>query len=805
MEVDEKLCEHIDHICQTDSIILGDLNYPHIDWNTFSGDSCCTQFLDTCQNNFLSQHVTDPTRGEHTLDIILSTDANKVQNVTVNAPLGNSDHSSVDFYILWQSMPVDSNYHPTPNYWKGNYDKIRSEIRKVNWDDSLSSLSVDSAWTFFKDIMLKLVDEHIPKRYKASITSNPKWANNNVTAAAKRKKYAWKKYKLNKTEENSRTYKRTESNLKHIIKYTKAAFERQLATNIKSNSKPFFAYVNNKTIKSKVGPLQKDGRLITEELEMANELNSFFSSVFTLENTDDVPETSTIGTCVIAESISVTDENILKELSTLKENKAPGVDNMHPKLLRECANEIARPLCIIFNKSLNESKVPLDWKRANVTPIFKKGSKKDPGNYRPVSLTSVPCKILESIIKKQMTKFLEDNKLIKDSQHGFRSNRSCLTNLLEYLDYLTDKLDQKLPVDVIYLDFSKAFDKVPHLRLIRKVSSLGFGPAITNWIKDWLSNRTQRVTINSSRSTWTHVHSGVPQGSVLGPLLFLIYVNDMEKTVKSNLSKFADDTKLFKHVSSQEDTYTVQEDLNQLSEWARTWQMSFNTSKCKVLQFGKNNPQNQYHIGTDNLDIAHAEKDLGVHITDDLKPTKHIEEATSKANKVLGLIYRTIECKTREIILPLYMSLVRPHLEYCVQAWSPHCKKDIAKLEKVQKRAVAMIRGLNSNTYEDKLKELGLFSLEKRRLRGDLIETYKILNELDIVGKTSLFQFRISGTRGHKFKLYKQPSRTNVRKFFFSNRVIDRWNGLPSAVVESTSLSMFKMRLDKQLAADEIF
>ena len=404
-----------------------------------------------------------------------------------------------------------------------------------------------------------------------------------------------------------------------------------------------------------------------------------------------------------------------------------------------------------------------------------------------------------------MVRHLEENNLLLSSQHGFLSGRSCLTNLLEYLEYITSEIDNKKPVDVVYLDFSKAFDKVAHQRLILKLQNIGFGSTVCKWIVDWLKNKKQRVRLNGAYSDWAEVTSGVPQGSVLGPLLFLVYVNDMDQGINSRISKFADDTKIFHEVGSSDSCTNIQDSLDKLKEWAEVWQMQFNASKCKVLHFGKKNQKHQYKLGDFVLETADSEKDLGVHVQNNLKCEKHIDEAVKRGNSILGQIYRTMEFKSKENILPLYLSLVRPHLEYCVQAWSPHYKKDMAKLEKVQKRALNMIVELQNLDYIDKLKKIDLFSLEKRRVRGDLIETYKILNGLDKIGSEIFFTKSSNNTRGHSLKLFKNSVNCDIRKYFYSQRVVDGWNGLPAEVAEAKSLSVFKTKLDDYFKDNNIY
>jgi hypothetical protein len=312
------------------------------------------------------------------------------------------------------------------------------------------------------------------------------------------------------------------------------------------------------------------------------------------------------------------------------------------------------------------------------------------------------------------------------------------------------------------------------------------------------------VCLNGIFSDWAKVDSGVPQGSVLGPLLFLVYVNDMDSGIGCNISKFADGTKIFNEVGSEDGYSSLQSSLDKLKDWSEMWQMQFNADKCKVLHFGKQKEKKQYKIGDSVLADAETEKDLGVYIQDNLKPEKHIDEAVKKANRILGQIYRTMEYKSKENILPLYLSLVRPHLEYCVQAWSPYLKKDITKLEKVQKRALNMIVELKGLTYIEKLKALDLFSLEKRRTRGDLIETFKILNGIDKVDSEIFFTKSSTNTRGHSLKLFKQSANSETRKNYFAHRVVDSWNRLPAEVVEAKSIDVFKNKLDSYFKDNNI-
>ncbi|XP_030051022.1 uncharacterized protein LOC115464802, partial [Microcaecilia unicolor] len=335
----------------------------------------------------------------------------------------------------------------------------------------------------------------------------------------------------------------------------------------------------------------------------------------------------------------------------------PGPDGIHPRVLIELKNELAELLLEICNLSLKSSVVPEDWRVANVTPIFKKGSRGDPGNYRPVSLTSVPGKMVEAIIKNKIAEHIQKHGLMRQSQHGFSEGKSCLTNLMHFFEGVSKHVDNGEPVDIVYLDFQKAFDKVPHERLLKKLQSHGIGGRVLLWIKNWLKDRKQRVGLRGQYSQWRRVVSGVPQGSVLGPLLFNVFINDLEMGITSEVIKFADDTKLFRVVKSQEECERLQEDLARLGEWACKWQMKFNVDKCKVMHVGKRNPNYSYVLQGSTLGVTDQERDLGVVVDDTLKPSAQCAAAARKANRMLGVIRKGMESRCADVIMPLYRSM----------------------------------------------------------------------------------------------------------------------------------------------------
>ena len=533
---------------------------------------------------------------------------------------------------------------------------------------------------------------------------------------------------------------------------------------------------------------------------MCNTLNNFFASVFTQERNDEtLPEVErkiTVDSCC---KIKLTEELIYRQLRKLKLGKAPGIDSIVTKILVECAEELCKPLFLIYDCSLKSGKVPSEWKKANVSAIFKKGSKEMAGNYRPISLTSHVCKVLEALLRDTIVEHLQIHKLINASQHGFVKGRSCLTNLLEFLEDVTDLIDEGEPVDIIYLDFQKAFDKVPHKRLLQKVKALGIEGEIANWIEDWLKGRLQRVYLAGTYSDWAAVSSGVPQGSVLGPLLFLIYINDIDNEIASKILKFADDTKLYGKVGSEEDISQLRQDLRRLVDWSTEWLMLFNVDKCKVMHTGYGNQGAVYMMNDKNLQVIEEELDLGIVIQSDLKWAKQCARVVGSANKVLGMIKRTFHNFSKDIIVKLYKSLIRPRLEYAVQAWRPHLQKDINLIEGVQRRVTNMVSDVRGKSYEDRLKQLHLTSLETRRIRGDLIEVFRILKGFEDVDASKCFVKAEGCTRGHDLKLIKPRCRLDCRRFSFSHRIVNLWNKLPKGIVDCNTVNGFKNKVDSFL------
>ena len=743
------------------------------------------------------------------LDLVFTNEENMIDSLTTWAPLGHSDHVGITFKFATQVTKEPREQHNRRrNYWKADFPKMRENLKDIDWESLLENKQdVEEVWQLIKNTIEQMVINFVPFSGERHKSNKQPWMCSSIRRSSKRKQDAWKRYVRTGREVEHAEYVKLRNEVTKQVRQAKMEHERSLIRRFKNKPKLFYKHVRQQQkVKLTVTQVTKeDGTKTSNDYETAQEMSKFFKSVFVKENNDPLPDFNPQRTGYLGR-ITVSPTLVEKKMLKLKEDKAMGPDNIHPKLLVECAKELSYPIYRLFVFSLNSGTLPQDWKNARVSPIHKKGKRDLVNNYRPVSLTSVICKLLESIVRDEMLKFFEDNEIMNKDQHSLTKSKSCLTNLLETLEDWTKALDEGYGVDAVYLDYKKAFDTVPHRRLIHKLHGYGISGSLLDWISNFLYGREMQVCIGSSYSEKMEVISGVPQGSVIGPLLFLSYVIDFNKDVSSHVKMFADDSKVYRYIKSHEDCGNLQEDLNKLSQWSKSWLLSFNIDKCKRMHIGRGNPHYEYSMYDDQrkelvpLEETTKEKDLGVWITDDLKPSYQCSKAAEKGMRALRMIRRSFEVFDKESFLILYKTYVRTHLEYAVQSWNPYLKKDITVIENIQRRATKLVQGFRNLSYEERLERLGLTTLEKRRLRGDLIETFKILYEFDKVDKGLFQRATTQHLRGHSLKLFKHQTRLQVRSNFFSQRIINIWNNLPEHVVTATSVNSFKNKLDKHWA-----
>ena len=593
--------------------------------------------------------------------------------------------------------------------------------------------------------------------------------------------------------------------------------EEKAASNIKMNSKAFFSYANRKkTIRSKIGPLNSSsGGLEDGPKKMAEILSLQYKSVFSEpiqdKELDDLksffePEESQLS-FPSKSDIILSQEKFVKAMKSLSPTAAAGRDGFSAFLLHYFAEELAEPLALLWRQSLDTGEMLEGINIAAITPIFKGGDKSVPKNYRPVALTSHLTKVFEKVLREEIVEHLLENDLLNQVQHGFTQGRSTLTQLITYFDEILRFLEAGGEVHSVYLDYAKAFDKCDHKVILRKLRQHGVCGKIGVWIANFLGQRQQVVVVDGTTSDPVWVKSGVPQGSVIGPLLFLILISDINKDVKhSSLGLFADDTRVWKHVSSEQDSKSLQQDLGAVYNWAKENNMEFNSDKFECISFGGGETKQNY-LSPSEEPIVYRDslRDLGVIMSKDCTFRPHIQNVITKASRMAGWVLRTFKTRERQVMLTLYKQLVLSQLEYCCPVWAPTDVASIMAIEAVQRAYTRRIQGMSGKERPDywtRLKTLKLYSLERRRERYTVLYMWKIIRGLvPNPGITTRWNPRtgmhinlpIVGGSCHIQKLRRESVLYRGPRLFDS---------LPSALrqMEDVNLLGFKRKLDNWLA-----
>ena len=494
--------------------------------------------------------------------------------------------------------------------------------------------------------------------------------------------------------------------------------------------------------------------------------------------------------------IVINESGVLKLLNNLNPFKAAGPDGVSSRFLKEFANQIVPGLTLVMQASLDQSQIPNDWRHALVAPVFKSGKndKSKAENYRPISLTSVSCKVMEHIIHSSIISHLDSTNVLTDTQHGFRKNRSCVSQLIMTVNDLAKSLNEAKQVDSILLDFSKAFDKVDHDKLCQKLEHYGIRGKAHSWVKNYLANRTQTVVINGENSESAPVVSGVPQGTVLGPLLFLVYINDLPDLVNCKIRLFADDALIYRTIDSIQDALLLQNDLAKLITWESNWSMEFNPDKCKVLRItNKRKTINQSYIMHNQiLEVVDSAKYLGVHIHKKLSWNVHVNHTIKKANKTRCFLQRNLKSCSSEVKLQCYKTYVRPILEYASVVWDPHTTTNVDKLEMAQRKAARFIhndwRYTSSPTVM--LQNLNLKPLWQRRRENKVKYMHKILH-----GSVASLATMAPRARNVNLRLIPIHARILSYQHSFLPSTINLWNNLPISIINDNNFDSFAKQI----------
>ena len=785
----------------SNAFITGDFNYPEIDWEIFKWPESLNEFMNVVLDSNWSQMVSAPTRENNVLDLLFTKNPESVLSVTVEEPLGDSDHSMVLAKLSISNISKGSCPHGSRFNWKkADWTAFQVELQRSNWCNFYDSDEVDIVFHNMVDCIWSACIKSVPlTSYKNQ--KRPVWETKMVRDARKHRREAELRYRLHRTNDSRIARNKAANHLKQTVKRAVIDYERSIASC--SDPKRFWKYVRTRQRPhSRVGPLYdaKSGTVTHDPKECARLFAEEYSSYFTTDDKN-VPILPLQNQAEFT-SICFYPALLQTQLKRMRNHASPGPDGITYLMLKGGGLFLLQQLSTLYQYCLDRAITPSQWKSAFVVPIFKKGDRTRVTNYRPVSLISCVAKLMEACVRNELLNFWRSNATICPSQFGFIPNSSCCHQLIVYLDNVTEIVDKGLCVDAIYLDLAKAFNTVSHSRLLTKLGSMGIGGYLLKWLESFLCGRKEVVCVLGERSTPYTMASGVPQGSVLGPLLFVAYVNDVDTCInRATLLKYADDMKIYIELQRTQQQYSLlQDDLNSLQRWLEDWQLRLAPEKCKVMHFGRKNPSIAYALKDMPVKESSVERDLGVFISSDLNFDYHISKIVKKAEGMLASITRAFVSRSPHVYLKLFNTLVRPLLEYASPVWNPtqinHCKR----IEAVQRRATRRIPGMCSLPYTQRLLALKLDSLEFRRRVADLIMAYKLVRTSPHCD--SLFNFASSSrTRGHNFKIRHQYVNLNLRKHFFTARVVDDWNSLPSHVVNTDSLKFFKAAVTEELKA----
>ena len=794
-------------------MIVGDLN---ADFKTHHG-KCLRNFVEA---NNLTLHVQSPTRITETsssiLDQIITNFPNHVYDVKVECPISMCDHSVISAKCNLKTNKGHSFKREVRTYNDESLENFMHNVTSYTWkcvtmDDS------NEACDSFTDEFLNLAKLSIPSKQVTIRVNDKPWFTTTLRQLKRKCMRKYNLFKKNRNSETWQTYKELQKEYhKNLIK-SKTEFEtntyRKLIESGAKNSKLWWRLTKNilkaDNKSDSIPTLETDEKCIDNDEDKAEAFNEFFLRMSTLDNSDgDLPEERNIINHNSLDTIDITEEDVLDQLKNLDTNKALGPDGISPRLLKIAAKPISKILQYIFNLSIKTSKFPSAWKKANVVPIHKKGDKSVIDNYRPVSLLSVVAKVFERIVFKYVYNHFRDNFVISVYQSGFLPGCSTVTQLLEVYHHFCRAVDEGKEIRVVFLDISKAFDKVWHAGLLHKLQLCGIGGELLRWFSSYLADRQQRVVINGKNSNWGSIDAGVPQGSVLGPLLFLIYINDLTHVIRySKIRLFADDTCLFIEVNDRALTAKqIESDLTSIGIWAKKWRVSFSAQKTKSLTISNkrdahHNPSIKF-MGSDIEEVC-EHKYLGLIFSNNLKWNAHIDSICMKARKRLSIVQPLKFKIDRKSLETIYFSFILPVMEYAYVVWGGSCDTQLAKIEKIHVDAMRLVTGATSRSNIQRLyTETGWLSVKSRIDRAMIIMLFKIINQ-----QSPNYLFELLPSNNAASINYSLRNRDNIKmpncqkesfRRSFLPSAIRLWNKLEKNVRDAPSILSLKLELKKK-------
>ena len=779
--------------------VLGDFNLPTVDWPTMCSANTAEQyFTDFCCQVGLTQHIREPTyhgQRDSLLDLVLTnchaTDI-LLSSYVVQPIAKTCDHDAIVMKVNCQANQSSPISKPILCFQKANYELISSSLQSTDWNSLLKigRQDLQQSYDNFLGKLHSVIEEHVPKTVYRKGFNMPRY----LKKLARKKASLYKRKKTN-TLLKAEYIKASKVYDLEVKKWFRKIEEKICSSRDRSN---FYKYANRKLKIHTTIPavINVKDQQISDDLEKANHFNEQFTAVFQRDNLSRLNLVDK--TSVHLDNIDISSDDILSAINKIKPKSSKTPDDIPPIFLKKVGPFIITPLMLLFQASLTSGYIPNEWRTALVNPVHKKGSKNDALNFRPISLTSSICRLLESVIKTKILKHLYDNNLISAKQHGFLPGRSISSQLLTYLNPVINDFDKKIDTHLIYTDFSKAFDKVCHEKLLEVLSSFGIKGSLLQWIRNFLTDRSQAVYIGDKISIPTKVVSGVPQGSVLGPLLFLLYVQDIDSVCSENcdVALFADDCKF---ISS--DPHALQSSLDKMLKFVKDRQLVLCKEKCNHLAVTRRQNSCHFYLEGNEIPTSESVRDLGITLTSKLHWKPHIQIITQKAYHAAHKILFSFSSNKINTLIFAFKTFVRPILESNCVVWSPHLKGDINRIESVQRfftKKLFQRCGISSSGYHDRLSKLNLKTLEHRRLVADLVMVFKMLNNYIDVDPNVLFNLKPNNynLRGHSQTLIRTRATSNTLLNSFPSRIVRIWNNLPEYVVCSSSIGFFKYHVN---------
>lgn len=809
----ESTFDNLNNSAIKDLIILGDFN-------------CNMQRLNTPNRMHnlalsynLSQLIDEPTHyTEHSSSIIDLILVSKPENVLYSDVTSSFVPDLVRFHcpimlILKFRKSIQRGFkRQIWLYDKGNYNLFRNKLTLVNWDNALSLNNLNEITDKITEHIITAAKETVPNKTVFIRPNEPDWINSNIKRQIRQRKRLFRHAKRINSEYAWSKFRKKRNEVTKQIRQTKKLYFDKLATDLHrlpSSSRAWFKTASNflkyDSGKPTIPTLETENGIIESDQDKAEVLNDFFIQQSTINDTNAALPLFVPPAHDTLNSITITQDEVLKAIKSLDINKASGPDLVSPKILKEGMHQLAYPFTKLFNLSLSLKKYPDSWKKANVTAIHKKDSPTNPNNYRPISLLSNEGKLMERCIHNHLNQYLTTNNIITPFQSGFRNGDSTVNQLLFLYHEFSKALDENKEIRIVFCDISKAFDRVWHRGLLFKLRSIGISNDLVEWFSDYLHNRQQRVCIKGFCSSWRKVPAGVPQGSILGPVLFLIYINDIVQNIGANIRLFADDTSLYIIVEDPlSSAIQLNIDLEKLFNWAITWLVDFNPNKNESLLITRKRNK-QYHprlkMGNTEVKEVTEHKHLGLTISSDCTWNQHINQISDKAWKRIGSLRRNKFVLDRRSLNKLYITYIRPLLEYGNIIWDNSTLANKKYLDTIQVEAARIITGGTKLCSLHKLySDTGWETLQSRRNKHKLFHLYKIINGLTPEYLQSLMPPRVHELTRYSLRNNNDfaipVSRTAIYINSFLPSALRDWNTLDQDVRNSSSLSIFKTRVN---------